>query len=120
LHLCSYCSQILYREERKLKRRIPENRDKTKAYNKAYREKNQEKLSASNKKYREENYVELWFNDKYMTGTATQNPTQPTQSELPTSLPGFLKGVNPVTPVNLTGDNPNPAGPTDKTIPTPT
>ncbi|MGC1927396.1 MAG: hypothetical protein WA667_00350 [Candidatus Nitrosopolaris sp.] len=55
----------------------------------------------------------------YRTGTA-QNPTQPTQSELPTSLPGLLKGVNPVTPVNLTGDNPSPAGPTNKTIPTPT
>ena len=56
----------------------------------------------------------------YRTGTATQNPTQPTQSELPTSLPGLLKGVNPVTPVNLTGDNPSPAGPTNKTIPSPT
>ena len=44
----------------------------------------------------------------YRTGTATQNPTQPTQSELPTSLPGLLKDVNPVTPVNLTGDNPSP------------
>ena len=56
----------------------------------------------------------------YRTGTATQNPTQPTQSELPTSLPGLLKGVNPVTPVNLTGDNPSPAEPTNNTIPTPT
>ena len=56
----------------------------------------------------------------YRTRTATQNPTQPTQSELPTSLPGLLKGVNPVTPVNLTGDNPSPAEPTNNTIPTPT
>jgi hypothetical protein len=36
------------------------------------------------------------------TGTATLTPTQPTQSE----LPGLLKGVNPVRPVNLTGANP--------------
>ena len=36
------------------------------------------------------------------TGTATPNPTQPTQSE----LPGLLKGVNPVRPVNVTGANP--------------
>jgi hypothetical protein len=59
------------------------------------------------------------------TGTANQNPTQPTQSE----LPGLLKGVNPGRPVYLTGVNPgvaptitgpSPAGPTNKTIPTPT
>ena len=56
----------------------------------------------------------------YRTGTATQNPTQPSQSELPNSLPGLLKGVNPVTPVNLTEDNPSPAEPTNNTIPTPT
>jgi hypothetical protein len=52
----------------------------------------------------------------YRTGTANQNPTQPTQSE----LAGILKGVNPGRLVNLTGAGPSPAGPTNKTIPTPT
>jgi len=35
-------------------------------------------------------------------GIATPNPTQTTQSE----LPGLLKGVNPVRPVNLTRADP--------------
>ena len=52
------------------------------------------------------------------TNTTNQNPTE---SGLPTSLPGHLKGVNPGRPVNLTNiTRPNPAGPTNKTIPTPT
>ena len=51
------------------------------------------------------------------TNTTNENPTQPTES----GLPGHLKGVNPGRPVDLTNiTRPSPAGPTNKTIPTPT
>jgi len=75
-------------------------------------------------------YLKRFLNtDSPTTNIANQNPTRPTESELPTSLPGLLKGVNPGRPVNLTGANPgvapniagpSPAGPTNKTIPAPT
>jgi hypothetical protein len=71
-------------------------------------------------------YLKKFFNTD---SPITMNPTQSTVSELPASLPELLKGVNPGRPVNLTGANPGvvpniagpiPAGPTNKTIPTPT
>jgi len=75
-------------------------------------------------------YLKRFLNtDSPTTNIANQNPKQPTESELPTSLPGLLKGVNPGRPVNLTGASPgvppniagpSPAGPTNKTIPAPT
>jgi hypothetical protein len=51
-------------------------------------------------------YLKKFFNTD---SPITMNPTQSTESELPTSLPELLKGVNSGRPVNLRGANPGVA-----------